>query len=125
MKNILTSDQTFTKKEHELKLKYILFNSLLLFNVLVVSIATVARYLNGQYIHVAFDIFYVLSGITILLLTRKYKNYFNHFIYAVIFYSFIVVAFGFSTVLSHSVGISWFMILLMITLMINSILVQL
>ena len=115
MKNILTSAQTFSKEEYELKLKYILFNSLLLFNVVVVSIATVARYLNGQYIHVAVDTFYIFSSVAILLLTRKYKKHFNYFVYTVIFYSFIVVAFGFSTVLSYSVGISWFMILLMIT----------
>ncbi len=49
LNNILTSGYNFSKNEYELKLKYILFNSLLIFNIIAVTITGIIRFMNLQY----------------------------------------------------------------------------
>ena len=115
LNNILTSGYTFNENEFELKLKYILFNSLLLFNISLISVATIFRLQNLQFTQTIIDIIYVLFGLSTLLLARKYKIHFNKLIYFVVFFSLLIVTFSFLAGLNYLAGISWFIVLLMST----------
>ena len=113
LKNILNSGYDFKDDEYELKLKYILFNSLLIFNIFIVSVATFVRLVNLQYINAIVDIIYVLLGLISFFIARRSKDYFNALVYFVIFFSYSIVTLAFSTGLNHIAGMSWFVILLM------------
>ncbi len=113
LKKILTSGYNFNSDEYELRLKYILFNSLLIFNILIVSIATFVRFSNSQYINATVDAIYVTLGLISFFIARKSKEYFNALVYFVIFFSFSSVTLAFSTGLNHIAGISWYFLLLM------------
>ena len=113
LKSILHSGYTFEGDEYELKLKYILFNSLLLFNVSIVFVAIFIRFLHEQYIHAITDCIYVFFGIIIFFIARRSREYFNNLIYIIIFISYLVVTVIFYNGLNPIVGNSWYLILLM------------
>jgi len=110
-KKILTSSYTFTADEYELKLKYILFNSLLVFNIIFVGIATLTRILQSQYTQAVFDSIYLIVALFIFFLARSSKEKFNTLINAIIFLSFLVVTLTFYSGFSAFAGISWYIIL--------------
>ncbi len=113
LNNILTSGYVFENDGYELRLKYILFNSLLIFNVIIVTIATFVRLANMQYTHALFDITYVLLAVITFFLARYKKSYFNKLVYFVIFFSYLIVTLVFISGLNPIAGISWYFILLM------------
>jgi len=113
IKNILNSAYDFKDDEYELKLKYILFNSLLIFNILIVSIATFVRLANLQYLNAIVDIIYVTLGLISFFLARRSKEHFSALVYFVIFFSYSIVTLAFSAGLNHIAGLSWYVILLM------------
>ena len=115
LKNILASDHSFKSNEYELKLKFTLFNSLLIFNILIVSVAVIARFSHSQYMHASIDIVYVLLALFTFVLARYKKDYFDKLVYFVIFFSYSIVTFSFYGGLNPLAGIGWYFILLMIT----------
>jgi len=110
---MLSSGHKFDKNEYELKLKYILFNSLLIFNISLVGIATMVRYFNNQYTQANIDMVYVSFGIITFFLARQFKESFNKFVYFVIFLSFFVVTLTFYNGINPVIGLSWYLVLLM------------
>ncbi len=115
-KNFLTSGFTFTEEQHELKLKYKLFNSLLAFNVVVVFIASLARLNEGNIIQFSIDITYSTLGLIIIILARKYQRLFQLFVKIVMIVSYIIVSLSFYVETNSIVGISWFIILLIVVM---------
>ncbi len=113
--NILTSGHLFSIEENPLKLKYILFNSMLLFNIILVSIIFFIRLKEAQYGQAFFDIVYVLFATITLFLARYSKKYFNKIIFFTIFFSYFTVTFLFYKSTSITTGMSWYYILLLIT----------
>jgi len=113
LKNILQSSYDFGNDEYELKLKYILFNSLLIFNIFIVGVATFVRLANLQYANAFFDSVYVTLGLITFILARRSKQRFNSLVNFVIFFSYLIVTLSFSTGLNYIAGISWYFILLM------------
>ncbi|MEA3522760.1 MAG: PAS domain S-box protein, partial [Campylobacterota bacterium] len=112
-KNILTSGYTFDNDEHELKLKYILFNSLLLFNITMVTIASLIRFINEQLLQGFIDVVYIAFGIFTFFLARHSKVYFSKLIYFVVFFSYLIVTLTFYSGLNQLTGVSWYIILIM------------
>ncbi len=115
LKNILVSGHSFESNKYELKLKFILFNSLLIFNILIVSLATLARLSHSQYAHALIDAIYVLLASSSFILARYEKKNFDKLVYFVIFFSYSVVTLSFYGGLNPVAGIGWYFILLMIT----------
>ena len=115
LSNIFTSGFSLDVKEYELKLKYILFNSLLLINIPLVSIAALFRFSNAEYTQAIFDLVYIILGISTFFLARKSKKYFSIATILIITYSFFIVAFPYYAGLNPVAGISWFIVLLMTT----------
>ena len=114
-KKMLVSGHSFESSEYELKLKFILFNSLLIFNILIVSIATLARLSHSQYTHALIDAIYVVLASSTFILARYEKKNFNKLVYFIIFLSYTVVSLSFYAGLNPLAGASWYFILLMIT----------
>ncbi len=115
IKNILRSGFGFSDDEYELKLKYILFNSLLIFNITLVSLATFVRLSHEQYFHATVDIVYVILGLSTFIAARYSKLYFKKLVYFVIFFSYLVITLSSYAGLNPLVGLSWWFILLMVT----------
>ena len=115
LKKILRSGYSFKIDEYELKLKFILFNSLLIFNIFIVSVATFARLSNSQYIHAFIDAVYVLLGIASFIIARREKKNFDKLVYFIIFFSYSIVTLSFYGGLNPVAGVGWYFILLMTT----------
>ena len=115
LNNLLFSGFTFDEKDDELKFKYMFFNSLLIFNMFIVSIATIIRYFNEQYAQAVFDFFYVVLGFIVLLVARSSKKYFRNLVYFVIFYSFIIVGFIVYSDPNSYISFGWLYVLLLTT----------
>ncbi len=110
--NILTSNYNFDDNEHEVRSKYILFNSLLIFNILIVSIATIIRLFNAQYMQAFFDLIYIVPSMSIFIFARIFRDQFDRYIYYVLFLSYLVVSLSFYVGLNFISGISWYLVLL-------------
>ncbi len=111
---LLTGGHDFDENEYELKLKYILFNLMLIFNAGMVGIMAFVRINRGEYPQAVVDIVYVLFGVVSFLLARKSKKYFPPLIIFVIFYSYLAAAASFYTSHNPLVGTSWFIALMII-----------
>ena len=85
LNNLLFSGFKFDEKDDELKFRYMFFNSLLLFNMFIVSITTIIRYYNEQYAQAGFDFAYVVLGVVVMFFSRSSKKYFKNLVYFVIF----------------------------------------
>ncbi len=114
LNNFLESGFKFTKEESELKLRYMLFNILLAFNAIIVFLAAVLRVSNGEVSQGIFDISYSFLAIITIFLVRKYRNLFEILIKFTMVFSLIIVSFIFSMELNSIVGVSWFIIQLMV-----------
>jgi len=115
LNNLLCSGYTFDVEEDELKFKYKFFNSLLFLNMSLVCIATLVRYINGQYAQAFFDFTYVSLGIIVFFLSRLSKKYFKNLIYFVTFYSFVIVGFVVYNDANSYTSIGWLYVLLLTT----------
>jgi len=119
LSNLLASGYTFKKDEYELKLKYIIFNSLLLFNIILVGFATYMRIINNDLTIAMYDSFYLLSATATFFLARHKKTYFDKLVYFVLFFSLAIVSIIFYTNLNPLVGTSWFAIVFMIAIVLS------
>ena len=115
LNNLLFSGFKFDKNDDELKFRYMFFNSLLLFNMFIVGIATIIRYYNEQYAQAGFDFAYVVLGVVVMFFSRSSKKYFKNLIYFIIFYSFIIVGFSIYSNTNSYISIGWLYVLLLTT----------
>jgi len=113
--NIFTSGHVFSKQEYELRLKYILFNALILFNIFVVSIALIIRMFNAQYLQGLVDIIYILCAFVAFMIARYSRSSLDALMYFVIFFSYCVVTFLFYHGLHPLIGTAWYILVLMIS----------
>ena len=113
--SLLTSGHTFNENTYELKLKYILFNLMLIFNAIMVGIMMYVRLSRGEYPQAIADMLYIFFGIFSFVLARKSKKYFPFLIIFVIFYSYLVTSASFYTSHNPYTGTSWFIVLMIIT----------
>ncbi len=120
MNNFLQSGFTFTKDESELKLKYQLFNSLLTFNIIVVFLASIIRFTEGKMTNVVIDLIYCTFAIVIILLARKYRDSFDLLIKLLMIMSLFVVSAIFYLNANSMIGISWFIVQLMVVFFLTS-----
>jgi len=112
--SLLNGGHSFNENEYELKLKYILFNLMLIFNAGMVGIMAYIRISRGEYPQAVADAIYVLFGVLSFLLARKSKKYFPALIIFVIFYSYLISSASFYTSHNPLVGTSWFIVLMIV-----------
>ena len=111
--NFLTSGYAFSKEEYNAKLSYILFNSMLLFNLLLLIFATALRLYESNYYQALFDCLYVLVSITIFVIARISRSYFIVAFYTLVFISYLLITFSFFKGNNPIGGTGWYFILLM------------
>ena len=110
--NFLSSGFEFSENEYELKLQYRLYNSILLINVILISVLTLVRILSEQYVQASFDYFIVITsllGIYFLRRSRAHENVISVLLLALYF---IFISFSFINVHRDLLGPSWFIVYL-------------
>lgn len=112
--NVLQSGFEFTEDEHQLRLKYILFNCLIGSNVLLVSMAAILHFTTGNTLQGFVDITYVALATLIAILARHSKKFFPVLILCILFISLVSVALTYSFLSSDIAGISWFLIMILV-----------
>ncbi len=110
--HLLTSGHTFSKEEYNTKLNYVLFNSMLLFNVLLLLIAIGLRLYEGSYLQALFDSVYVLVSLAVFMAARLSRAYFVVFFYLLVLISYLLITFTFSQGNTSIGGTGWYFILL-------------
>ena len=90
--NFLQSGFEFTKDEYELRLKYLLFNCLIVCNATLVLIVGVMRFTTGDNLQGFVDFTYVILATLIALLARRSQKFFPVLIYGILILSFVIVS---------------------------------
>ncbi len=112
--NFLSSGFLFQSNESELKLKYQFFNSLLLINILIVSLAAILRFYQGEYFQTIIDSAYSLLALITLLLARKSREIFPLLVKFVMLFSLLIVTLTFYNSDNAYVGIGWFYVQMLV-----------
>ena len=120
LNNYLRSGFSFQKNESELKFKYQFFNILLALNLFVVTTAATIRFFRDDHTQALIDIIYSFVGLTVILLVRKDKKYFDKLVYFVMFFSLLIVSFTYILHTNAYVGISWFFVQIIIVLFLSN-----
>lgn len=111
--NLLSSGYNFSKNEYSEELGYILFNSMLLFNLLLLVSATVLRLYESNYYQALFDTFYIIVSVAAFVVARLSRAYFVMTFYMLVLVSYLLITFSFARGNNPVGGIGWYFILLM------------
>ncbi len=115
IKRILTSNHDFAPDEYELKFKFILFNSLVLINAVFIG-CMVAYRLSVHQKTIAFaDLFYLFFIVLGFFWARVSKGSLQYLMWFAVFFSFIFVTILFSHDLNPLTGVSFYILLFLIT----------
>ncbi len=115
IKKILTSNHDFTPDEYELKLRFVLFNSLVLSNVIFIGFVIAYRLSTHQTAIALIDLLYMLFGLLAFFWVQISKASLHHIMWLVIFFSFIFVTILFYRNLNPLIGISFYILLFLVT----------
>ncbi len=118
-KGLLTSGFTFKENEEREELNYILFNTLLLFDIALLIIATLLRFSEGNRLQALLNFIFVIAGITTFFQMRKSRSYFTPLFYFMIGFSYIIVTLAFAFSPNPIAGVGWFFVLMMIVFFIK------
>jgi len=118
-KRLLTSGFRFGENEEHLELNYILFNTLLLFDILLLGIATFLRITEGNRLQALINFVFIIAGFVTFALLRKSRNYFTPLFYFMVGFSYILITLSYTIETNPLSGISWFFILMMIVFFIK------
>lgn len=110
--DFLKSGFTFTQKEYELKLKYIMFNSILSVTFLMLIILGLFRFQQNNLIQAYVDIFFSLLSACSILYIRQSKDNPKKIIILLIvsFFALVSLSFFYNVTI---IGSSWFIALLL------------
>ena len=118
-KRLLTSGFEFRENEEQEELNYILFNTLLLFDILLLVVATILRIAEGNRLQAMINTIFIVAGITTFVLLRKSRSYFTPLFYFMVVFSYILITISFFVETNPLSGISWFFILMMLVFFIR------
>ena len=111
-KNIFTSGFKFSDNDYELELKYRLFNSLLLFNILFILLLSFKQYLDDNFTYSLLTFISTFLGLGTLILARYSREYFHKLAQLAMFFSFSIVTTLFYFGLDLMTGSSLYLLLL-------------
>jgi len=112
---ILTSNHDFTPDEYELKLYFVLFNTLLLFNSIYASFGIIYRFAIHQYTHALIDVVFLFFALPLFLMARKSKMSLYRLMWVMITFSFAIISVMFYYNFNPLAGISWYVFILLLT----------
>ena len=108
IENILTGNHSFDRSEIRLKHRFVLFNALALFTIIVASNGVVYRFTIHQTIHGLIDLLIVIAFLLVFFLARRSKKSINMLASLVIFLFFVtgtILTYHYQSTLS---GINWY-----------------
>jgi diguanylate cyclase (GGDEF)-like protein len=111
MKNFLLSGFTFEKEEYELRLQFLLVNSILSIVVLMLSFVAFIRYINLQEIQAIIDFGAALASLLTIIFVRKSKNSINIFIPILLALFYFLITFTFRNI--GIIGSTWYIVLIL------------
>ena len=112
---ILTSHHDFLPEEYELKLRFVLFNALILFNIAAAGIEMIYRFVTLQFVHAGIDLIYLLLALAAFFLIRRSKTWLDTAVWMVIFFAFSIVSILLYRGLNPLIGISWYVLILLVS----------
>jgi len=112
LKNFLTSGFDFEEEDFEIKLHYYLYNSILVFIIVMLAILAYVRVLNGNILQAIIDIVVVFISAFSIYFLRKSKSYKKPITSLLLIMFFFLVCISFLNTNSHIVGTSWFIVFL-------------
>ena len=113
---ILTSGFDFSEDDYELRLKYQLFNSMLLINLAFTLIASITRFLEGNINFFILNFEFSCITVVVIFLLRKYKNLFTVLAKFVVLFSFFTIGFALYIGKDSIVGVGWLVVILVFSI---------
>ena len=109
----LSSGFSFNDDEYELKLQHTLFNTMLSAVVLMLSILSFIRFLEGNYLQTLIDMILVFSSLIAIIYIRKSKTNVYKTAPVLLLLFFILVSYSFKNVGMAIIGASWYITFLL------------
>ena len=113
LNTFLGSGFSFSDSEYELKLQHTLFNSMLLAVILMLSILSLVRLIESDYLQSFIDIILVFSSLIAIFYIRKSKTNVYRTTPVLLILFFILVSYSFKNVSMSIVGASWYITFLL------------
>jgi len=111
VKNFLLSGFTFNEDEYELRLQFILINSILTIISVVLATLSFLRYINHQELQACIDLIAVVASVVTLILTRLSKKSITYSVPILISLFYFLVTFSF-----RNIGLivsTWYILLML------------
>jgi diguanylate cyclase (GGDEF)-like protein/PAS domain S-box-containing protein len=112
LNNFLSSGFEFNENEYGLKLQYSLFNSVLLISVTVLTVLTLFRIYNEQYVQAGFDYFIAVISLIGLFFLRRSRAHMKVISTVFLVSYFIFISFSYVNVHKDILGPSWYIVYL-------------
>ncbi len=110
--NFFRSGFDFAKDEYELKLQYLLYNSVLSIVAVMLFILSILRFLQENYIQAVLDFTFIFISIYAIFYIKRSRNHIKKAVPILIFIFFILISLSFINTNMYFVGGSWFLVLL-------------
>ena len=111
IKNFLLSGFDFEEEEYELKLQFILVNSILSLVVIMLGFLGFVRYITGQETQAFVDIIAALSSFITIILARRSKHSINISIPILLGFFYFLISFTFRNI--GILGSTWYVVLIL------------
>ena len=113
LNKFLKSGFTFSDKEYELRLQYLLINSVLSIVTIMLMLLTALRFIQNNYTQAFIDVIFVFISLYAIFYIKKSKKNGKKIVPFLIFSFFILVSFSFVNTNMYMVGASWFVVLIL------------
>jgi len=113
IKTFFLSGFSFNEKEYEFKLQHILLNSILTTVVILLSILSIIRFLEHNFLQLFIDIIVIITSILVISYIRKEKHNIYQVMPFLLMLFFILVSFSFVLTNMYIVGASWHIVYLL------------
>ena len=120
LENLLTSGYSFAEEEYDTKLNYILFNTMMLVDIVMLALAAGIRFYQGDNAQALLDGTFVLFSFAVLLFVRLSRSYFLPAFYLLVAVAYIVASYAFFQGKTSLGGTGWYFVLLMTVLFIRN-----
>jgi len=110
--NYLNSNFSFSKDEYELKLNYILLNTFLSLTIILLTLLSVVRFYQHNYVQTFIDFVMVCISVYSLFYIRKSKKHIQKITLFLLITFFLLISLSFFNTNMSLVGASWFIVLI-------------
>ena len=111
----LTSGHSFSDDEYEIKLKFLLFNILIIFHALAAVWGMTYRLYHHNYLYFAINLVFFLFAMASLWITRRSKESIEILTWIIILFAAPVITLFYYNNLNPDTGLSWFILLLFVS----------